>query len=61
MKTRSTRIRCALAAATPVAALVFSGAALGEGAENSAEDGGDSGNIEEVIVVPKKLVNIVAK
>jgi TonB-dependent receptor len=50
MKRRTTRIRYALAAATPVAALAFSGAALGEGAENNAEDGGDSGNIEEVIV-----------
>ena len=37
-------------AATSVAALSFCGVALGEGAENSAEDGGDSGNIEEVIV-----------
>ena len=33
-------------AATPVAALAFSNVALG----NGAEDGADSGNIEEVIV-----------
>jgi TonB-dependent receptor len=50
MKTLSRRIKYAFVAATPVAALAFSGVALGEGAENSAEDGGDSGNIEEVIV-----------
>jgi hypothetical protein len=46
MKTLSRRIKYAFVAATPVAALAFSGVALGEG----AEDGGDSGNIEEVIV-----------
>ena len=49
MKTTFARVRHASVAATSVAALWLAGIALAEGAEDNAEDGGDSGNIEEVV------------
>jgi TonB-dependent receptor len=57
MKAITGRMKYASMAATSVAALSFSGVVLGEGAENSAEDGGDSGNIEEVIVTGRFITS----
>lgn len=55
MKNRTSLIRHANVAATSVAALAFSNVAFAEAAEDAAEDGADSGDIEEIVTLGRYI------